>query len=492
MDQIKNENKITKKSKNIDKNEPSIIIIGAGASGIAAAAKLCENNFQNVKILEAENRIGGRIHTTKFCNQTLELGAHWIVGEHGNVICDLAKKYNLFDAGTGTIDDSEEKIFNSSGNLISLNPTELEKLSEIYDIEGNFKEFCLENKNSSVGDFYNGKIHQFLEEHPKWKANKKGITHLLDMMMMALYSGDSWNDSSVMNNINYEECPGEYIFNWRERGFISIIDILMRRYPKIDEQLPVMSNIHLKTKVSLIDYSRKNGKIIVKTTNNECYTADHVIFTCSVGVLKKQHNTLFKPPLSDLKQKAIQEMGYGTLVKIYLYYDEPWWNVSESIGHSFLWSDNDLELMESDGKNWLPGLVGFYSFRDKPKIISGWVFGKYARIVESCSDEEVKNHCFQILGKFLGKSYNVTYPTSILRSNWYSNENFNGTFCYFKMNSDHGIGNAENLGEPIVNDDDKPIILFAGEATSEHHLTTVHGAIETGWREAQRIIDYYS
>ena len=45
---------------------PSVIIIGAGAAGIAAASRLFENGFKKVTILEAENRIGGRINTTKF------------------------------------------------------------------------------------------------------------------------------------------------------------------------------------------------------------------------------------------------------------------------------------------------------------------------------------------------------------------------------------------------------------------------------------------
>lgn len=46
--------------------QPKIVIIGAGASGIAAASKLLENGYQNVTILEAENRIGGRVYSTRF------------------------------------------------------------------------------------------------------------------------------------------------------------------------------------------------------------------------------------------------------------------------------------------------------------------------------------------------------------------------------------------------------------------------------------------
>lgn len=50
----------------MSQNLNKVIIIGAGAAGIAAATKLLKNNFNNFIILEAENRIGGRIQTTPF------------------------------------------------------------------------------------------------------------------------------------------------------------------------------------------------------------------------------------------------------------------------------------------------------------------------------------------------------------------------------------------------------------------------------------------
>jgi len=48
-------------------NNIKILIIGAGAAGIAAASHLFKNGSQNLLILEAENRIGGRINTVAFC-----------------------------------------------------------------------------------------------------------------------------------------------------------------------------------------------------------------------------------------------------------------------------------------------------------------------------------------------------------------------------------------------------------------------------------------
>lgn len=49
-----------------DTKSPRIVIVGAGAAGIGAATKLLENGFENLLILEAENRIGGRVNTVKF------------------------------------------------------------------------------------------------------------------------------------------------------------------------------------------------------------------------------------------------------------------------------------------------------------------------------------------------------------------------------------------------------------------------------------------
>lgn len=54
-----------------------IIIIGAGAAGIAAGTKLLESGFRNLLILEAENRIGGRVQTIPFASNVVDLGAQW-------------------------------------------------------------------------------------------------------------------------------------------------------------------------------------------------------------------------------------------------------------------------------------------------------------------------------------------------------------------------------------------------------------------------------
>lgn len=54
-----------------------VLVIGAGSSGISATSRLIEKGFRNVVCLEAENRIGGRVYTTAFADNVVELGAQW-------------------------------------------------------------------------------------------------------------------------------------------------------------------------------------------------------------------------------------------------------------------------------------------------------------------------------------------------------------------------------------------------------------------------------
>ena len=89
-------------------NPPKVVIIGAGASGLAAASKLFKSGFKDVTILEASNRIGGRVHsvnvdyqspqtTEEEVKHTIELGAQWVHGTEGNISYQLASAEGLLD-----------------------------------------------------------------------------------------------------------------------------------------------------------------------------------------------------------------------------------------------------------------------------------------------------------------------------------------------------------------------------------------------------------
>lgn len=79
--------------------------------------------------------------------------------------------------------------------------------------------------------------------------------------------------------------------------------------------------------------------------------ADYVIFTGSLGVLKRNHMTLFTPRLPARQIKAIETLGFGTLGKIFLEFEKPFWP-SDWVSYSLLWSKPDIESLRGDDKEW--------------------------------------------------------------------------------------------------------------------------------------------
>ncbi|XP_048395420.1 spermine oxidase isoform X2 [Stegostoma tigrinum] len=82
------------------KRQPRIVVIGAGLAGLSAAKKLLANGFTDIVILEASERIGGRVQSVKLGCATFDLGATWIHGAHGNPIYQLAEDHGLLEETT--------------------------------------------------------------------------------------------------------------------------------------------------------------------------------------------------------------------------------------------------------------------------------------------------------------------------------------------------------------------------------------------------------
>lgn len=116
---------------------PKILIIGAGASGIAAASKLYENGFTDITILEAENRIGGRINSVEFEGSIVDLGGQWVHGEVGNLVYDMVKDLDLLSPSFNTYEDMT--FYSSDGTVLEKTITDrlFQMAKEVLDDEEN-------------------------------------------------------------------------------------------------------------------------------------------------------------------------------------------------------------------------------------------------------------------------------------------------------------------------------------------------------------------
>ncbi|XP_058791609.1 spermine oxidase isoform X2 [Phymastichus coffea] len=424
--------------------KPKVIIIGAGAAGIAAASRLIEKGLNNVLILEAKNRIGGRIHTVKFSENILELGAQWCHGEENNIIYSLASPHNLLESSSNINNPSKHIFVNSLGEVLS--EQESVEIIRIYNKIADMAKEIDYKPGTSYGDYFTQEFYKEIYNNPLiTKGKEEEILNFLHNYENSIECSDTWYNISAIRLKDYWQCKGDSLLNWKTNGYSKIFDLLTRNYPDGNKPLPVYEKILFNKEVSLIDYSKENN-IKVVTTDNSVFEVSNVIFTPSLGVLKEQYSTLFKPALSKLKIDAIKGLSIGVTNKFFLEFSHQWWPKNAG-ALCLMWTEKQkLNFLKKYGndKSWLCDLFLFFTVDYQPRILSGWIVGPSSRYAETLSDEKVLNEFYLILQIFLGHIYDIPKPISIVRSKWYSDKH-----------------------------------------------VRVHGAIETGFREADRIIEYY-
>ncbi|KAL6435181.1 hypothetical protein ACFW04_005336 [Cataglyphis niger] len=422
------------------------IIVGAGAAGIAAASKLLQKGINDFVILEASNRIGGRVHTVDFGENVVDLGAQWVHGESGNVIYELASKHNLLGSFINFFDPTKHNFVTSSGEMIPKDESN-EAVIIFFNITNNVQEE-LKEETGSFGNYFIKEYYKIFNEKP-FASRARAAEYLswMEKMENSIECSDTWFDTSAKRLSEYWECEGNSLLNWKERGYKTLFDLLLEKIPNAEECLPVMEKIEFEKVVTTINYS--SGEDVIVTTRDGCeYFASHVIFTGSLGVLKEKHSTMFVPSLSQKKQCAIES------------------------------------------NEWLCDVFSLFTVIYQPNILCAWIVGKNARHMETLSDVDVFDGLYLLLKRSLGKHYDVVKPIKMLRSKWYTNEHFRGSYTFQSTVSEQMDVRPKDLAEPILMDGNKPVILFAGEATHDHYYSTVHGAVETGFREADRLITY--
>ncbi|KAJ8681711.1 hypothetical protein QAD02_017503 [Eretmocerus hayati] len=471
-------------------NETRIIIIGAGPSGIAAAAKLIENGYKNVTILEAEDRIGGRVYTTELGNFSIDLGGQWVHGEQ-NVVFDIAYPLGVLDKSDKPEIEFRQEYVDSQGEF--LDSELVANLLEFYDKfvdEGVYKNHT---PHESIGAFITRKFNDEFKNESKLTEDSEKYLLNFELAITSLDPAESWNDVSA-SSYGYEEGPGDLVVNWKHRGYSTILDILMKKYPDPAKELPVMNSTVLGSEVVKIDYSgdKNDTDIIVTTSAGQIFRGDHVIVTVSLGVLKERHATLFVPPLPVKKVKTIEGLGFGAAGKIFLLFEEPFWDFggNRRTYLSFLWNSAQRASIETDPERlWLLGMIGVSSVEYKPNLLMLWISARFVKMMENLPEEKVLQHATENLERFLGKKYNVTKPIGIKRTQWASNPHFRGSYSFRSVKTEKKNVYAEDLGEPL---DLKNLpILFAGEATSKNRYGTVDGAIGSGWKAANAIMNHH-
>jgi len=213
----------------------------------------------------------------------------------------------------------------------------------------------------------------------------------------------------------------------------------------------------------------QDNKVNVTCKDESSYEADHVLSTVSLGVLKEQHLRLFHPHLPGRKQSAIEALGFGTVNKIYLEFETPWWENAPYWRVAFLWEDRgdvikgnyfrnstrDELLRETDGiPLWARSIGGFNSIdsNSHPYVLQGWITGVSSRFMETLDEDYVADICIKLLRRFLYRYKSVPKPIRSARSTWFSNPFTRGSYSFRTVQSDEKNVWARDIAAPVLND----------------------------------------
>lgn len=228
----------------------------------------------------------------------------------------------------------------------------------------------------------------------------------------------------------------------------------------------------------------------IQCSDGTHYEADHVITTVSLGALKAQHDALFHPKLPTAKIDAIVALGFAGTAKVYLEYEEAFWT-PDWTGFGLLWNKEQLdELCIRTGYSWLRGVFRIFTVDHQPSVLCARISGPSTLEAEDASAEQLKDGLTILLKNFI-RNWPIPQPKHIVSSKWLSKSHFRGSYSHYSMESEAANVRTLELARPIADTHGRPIVQFAGNATHECFYSTDHGAIETGFREADRIINFY-
>lgn len=470
--------------RNIPKiNHLDAIIIGAGISGLGAGITLKNANKNlNFIILEGSNCIGGRLKTVNMKNLKdvtenvrVEAGAQWIHGRQ-NDFYKFAEKYNMIrpeeseeaegdyirEDGVKFDDFFVRKIDFKVGQLLEECEGFYEKKCEInYKsiaefVEVEFEKFVetLESEEEKI------QARQLLDWHRKFQIIDNSCLHFDDISAKD-WGNYSFNGESAQTHINVTD------------GMSSIADKLKEK---------ISDEIKLNKIVEMIHW--KNEEILVQCDDESIYKTNNLICTISIGMLKKNHMKLFQPPLPEQHRNVIENIGFGTINKIFLHFSTRWWDDGWK-GLQLLWNED-----HNDDSHWTKFISGFDVVYPAPdNTLLAWIGGQGAIEVEKLDDFEISSELMKILRKFLNRS-NIPDPTHFYCSRWHSENLIGGAYSFTSRHTDHINEWEKILAQPIISES-KNVILLAGEATHSAYFSTVHGAFISGIEQAKKILNFY-
>lgn len=413
------------------------LIIGGGIAGLTAARHLTEAGLR-VTLLEARDRLGGRICTHSTGEFSMELGAEFVHGRPEEILSLAAE---------GAV--------------------------PIIPVQGSFRRKI--NGEWADANHLMGKIDQLFSKLPAGEPDESFQYYLdrsgedEDVKQQALRYVEGFHAAnpslisarSLRRDSEAEEAiEGDHQYRIAS-GYESLVQAVADR---IDRKL---CDVVMNAPVHEIVW--RQGQVVARAATEE-YQAPRAVVTLPLSVLKS-NSVVFSPALPE-KQNAMSFLEMGPVIRVSLCFQKKFWERDQEMADlSFLFTDD-------------PQFPTWWTSNPLPyPILTGWAAGPCARAHAGRSKDEIVQSAVQSLAGIMG----ITEPelrrqmTGSFMHDWQADPFSRGAYSYAAVG---GMDAAHTLAAPVAN-----TLYFAGEATNgDGYNGTVHGAIATGYRAAEELL----
>ncbi|KAI8965161.1 FAD/NAD(P)-binding domain-containing protein [Daldinia sp. FL1419] len=476
---------------------PHVGIVGAGASGLRCADILLSHGF-NVTILEARNRIGGRICQSDELGYTVDIGPNWIhTWDSGDVhpILKLAveTKTPLHHW------NGKQLIYDSDGNPLPAEKTD--KLSTLLweIIEKAFKasEVARErDKGKSIPT--EESLYDFISKNAAEELEDEEDREILIQMseMWGAYVGEPVWKQSLRFAWMEECCGGEEVFV--ESNYSAILNRIAKAAIKGAE-------IVLNTKVVSVNtphHDESKRKVALKTEDGGEYHFDQIVMATPLGWLQKNMDR-FEPPLPSRLTSAFHNLKLAQLEKIFITFPSAFW-ISDAETDSFPAYTNWLTpsyARDSNPHCWpqeLWNLAALAGPNNHPTILF-YTYGDCSRHIVNAIHGRSSAEKFAFLKDFFQSYYSrlpgydaaneACVPKAILATEWLKDDLCgNASYCNFQVGIDEADQDILTIREGCA---DRGLWFCGEHAAPFEESGTVAGAYLSGQSIGERIVKLY-
>ena len=435
-----------------------VVVIGAGVAGLIAAVRLAEAGCA-VTVLEASDRVGGRIRTVVRGDAAIELGAEFVHGKPPEMIA-LLEELGL-------------EHYELSGKNVSY--ARDGSLSVDEDSDGGADDpFTLLEKMTAWSEAHAKEDLSFAEYVARVKVEPHlaaGATAFVEGFNAADASRISVRSLAVQQRAE-DSIEGDALFHVRG-GYAALPQALAARLEKAG------GSLRLRSCVDAVAWSR--GRVEVHLVSGESLMADAAIITLPLGVLQADR-VRFTPAPGKVLEHA-ERMAMGHVCRINLVFKRRWWAEMAHAQHESLKELSFLLPAERGSVNGPHFAVFWSGYPSLDPVLTAWVGGPAAARFDGLDTHAIAHIACGDLARIFGLSEKDVLDELVGHEShdWQRDPLSRGAYSWVPV----GAADASaKMTAPV-----EGTLFFAGEHTdTTGHWGTVHGALRSGMRAASQVL----